>query len=474
MLGRPLRFQTTVLFCLGLMLVQQVVLFFDLPFWSLSNPLLDNRNDWNSTTSKPHNANAGIWIDVQSLERSSNNTQTTAQLSSSKEAAIVSSDKAKLWIHVGPPKTGTTTIQSELAALQPELNRDGYQYSSGVFVQNNQQRYFFDQTCQKQLAQVRFEVLASPPDTNVTSSKERQLRLYQSLVQVPCWKQRLDLLKSWSEQGKRHVILSNEAIGFRWIHYQGLSQPTHADWISIKATLEPLYDIHVIVTYRRYYDWLVSSVNHQNRWVPSHPRRNKWPGRPQNGKPLISLYPAMLNPDRQKQVLDFYPTSAVLRNLAHYFSAEEHKLHVLNMHNDHGDDSGQGRMIEKSMVSTLLCRLLPDTHYACQKSRAKDNLPETRVNARTDHEMEEIVYDFIVTGAAQRGLLDIQGRKRHEVALKARHFYQVERNQTLWDSSLFLSHMGRGPRTTPTILAHGTANGPLVSQYRPTGSIVHV
>ncbi|KAL7564293.1 hypothetical protein ACA910_014355 [Epithemia clementina (nom. ined.)] len=371
-----------------------------------------------------------------------------------------------------------------------ELRLDGYYYTSGVVVRNHyrnntttttttntaksQQFYLLDLDCQRQLAQVRrqFGARSSSSSTQHRTNHTQQTSLYHALSQVPCWKLRLDQLRYWrEEQGLPNLFFSNEVMGFRWFamvrsstssnssnsHSNNVNRipphPTHADWTSVRTTLEPWYDIHVVVGYRRYFDWLVSARYHEDRWTPTRPLRNAWPvldddnddddgpssqSSPQpprgggRGRFLQPVYPNLLDPEQQE--LPFYPTHKVVQNLLPYLSSSSRssrssstqsranngteppttaaawpRIHILNMHNDGSlrnlrkplasssdpdldhdqQQQDDDEQEETSMVSTLLCRIITNAPHACQRSREKDRAFTTTTEVRPKEEEKE-------------------------------------------------------------------------------------
>lgn len=392
-----------------------------------------------------------------------------------REDRFTTTQKGQLWIHVGPPKTGTTTLQDELKSIEKDLNDDGYQYTKGIF---RDDLYFLDSTCQLALAEARLvseqqrriqtENSENSPKENtkngmetatatVTETRSRNIQdhggLYDILTNIPCWKARLDQLEAWRLQGKRHVIVSNEGIGFRWIKIPMLGdKPTTnnrvevmlpADWVSVQLTLEPWYDVHIVIGYRRYFEWLISSKYHEDRFNPKRPHRSSWP-RPKKplksssssfrlaGKELIPVYPDLLGRRRQQQrQLPFYYTDEIRDRFQPYFAPD--RIHILNMH-----DTDPHR----SILTLLICHIVTNAPHACQRSRIQAKMQWTlqqqhyKANVRSDGIIDEIFYDMIITKAAKLGFFPTEGVRRRHVVLRAKEYHQVTMNQTRTDLPL--------------------------------------
>ncbi|KAL7579360.1 hypothetical protein ACA910_014034 [Epithemia clementina (nom. ined.)] len=399
----------------------------------------------------------------QILQGDGQQLQTKYQQQDSQATIPKSKNKGQLWIHVGPPKTGTTTLQNELKALQADLDLDGYQYTSGMF--RLPDFYVLEMKCQRALAKARLEYYNQTNNygtANVTffgttgiggsnltrtttttrhdyNYSERNPSLYDILVNIPCWKSRLDQLEEWRFQGKRNVILSSEGIGFQWRKIHGYEHAMPADWISVKATLEPFYDIHIVIGYRRYFEWLVSSKYHEDQWSPARPRRKRWPpslttdaqaanfsslsaaDAMKMGREVIPVYPTLLGRKDQKTI-PFHYSDTVLHRFQPYF--DKNRIHILNIHEN-----------SERILTTFLCRIVTNAKHACRRSQDKDaqQEQEQRANVRKEGAIAEIFYDMIITKAALRGYFATGGLRRRNVVLRAKTYHQVRLKQTTKD-----------------------------------------
>jgi len=149
-------------------------------------------------------------------------------------------NKPNFIIHVGPPKTATTYLQTELKSWEDTLRtKDNLVYvgkyitkearngeSLGPFV-----RLLRDEKCQK-----RARVASNLPK---------------------CWSRFLQSLKQY-KINQQSIMVSDEVFSFQ-----------HKFNLLYKALSELGWNMIVIVAYRRYSDRLVSQKQQLNRWTPS-------------------------------------------------------------------------------------------------------------------------------------------------------------------------------------------------------------
>lgn len=118
--------------------------------------------------------------------------------------------------------------------------------------------------------------------------KQRIKNMSSTLDESPCVQRIMKYIQPYIKK-RQHLILSSEELSmyhskiwgnnnsqYRYL-YGPNSHPTILDWISLYSILKNYYRITVIVTYRRYYDWLPSAKQQIERWHIGKPSLNQWP-----------------------------------------------------------------------------------------------------------------------------------------------------------------------------------------------------
>jgi hypothetical protein len=216
-------------------------------------------------------------------------------------------EKPYLIIHVGPPKTGTTTLQEQLFAVKDDWLQaaDNVVYAGAFYDQHGQhvgrlpimESLILNTSCHEELAQTRRRRRHS---STITSNGNRAQSLAEELRRVPCWNHVLQELYAYRQEKNTHaIIFSNEVLSTKWnIRLQdddddddsssttGNNRFAHhsyrapLDWITMQLTLAQDWNVIVVISYRRYMDWIVSSKRQQERYKSSKAHLRLWPALP--------------------------------------------------------------------------------------------------------------------------------------------------------------------------------------------------
>lgn len=105
--------------------------------------------------------------------------------------------------------------------------------------------------------------------------------LYDSLIQLPCAQEIINILSYYS-QYDIHFLYSEEMMsrgGERSYHYYTAYDiyPSKLNYISLSILLSKYYHISIIVTYRYYYQWLISAKQQQEKYYKERYHWNVWP-----------------------------------------------------------------------------------------------------------------------------------------------------------------------------------------------------
>ena len=192
-----------------------------------------NRYSWVEKTATAK-MQQNILHEVQSIRNSSTNRNTN-------------STKPFLYLHIGPHKTGTTTIQNLLALYHEELLQDDVVYLGKI---NDEMKRKYS------LSNDIVRPLRAFIDGK-SGSQQAMLRLKRKLVQ--CSKR------------SQNVVMSNEYLSdiykLRIDFGRRVLERFH-------KMMDPFFQVRVVLSYRRYPDWLYSLYNYA---VVMDSGNDKWP-----------------------------------------------------------------------------------------------------------------------------------------------------------------------------------------------------
>ena len=292
-------------------------------------------------------------------------------------------DKPYLLLHIGPPKTATTTIQTHLSSIGTELAQDGLFYAKG----------------DKDLTDQLYGIARCGTKGNLT----------ETFGEGGCWYRLREVLEPYRRNGTS-VIGSAEGLSIFWSHQQILNRNAPIDWEGLQRALGDSWRIVVILGYRRLVDWVPSSHQQESRWKPSKMPFNKWP---HNGgwvsQPLFPRWKDTIH------LLDYKHTGLLVQNL----NGTSIPHVVFNMHRG-----------ELPVGSEFVCHTLSEAGHpapnACDESmrRDKERIAEPVVNPS-----QTLFYDVLTTAAASKGFVDYKVR-RHAVVIEAEMYHNHVLNGT--------------------------------------------
>eukprot|EP00977_Amphora_coffeiformis_P022243 scaffold10660_cov176-Amphora_coffeaeformis.AAC.2 len=368
-----------------------------------------------------------------------------------KKSSSSSSSSSYFVVHVGPPKTATTTIQVGLQQLNDTLLQEdhvyyGYNMETDVFLKLK------DFKCHRILRQVRYGYYANVTNTTTGTRRrheDQDKALVRKLLRVPCWRSAVESL-----QDHRHIYgrqNNNSDSSMSWL-YSCESFATfntvafkYFDWESLRLTLKYYLraQLVVVLTYRRYADWLHSMYRHAMKYTGRKPAWEFWPTDPQETRGIVEpFFPQVLDyldAGRPKDVnFPFLYIDEMWKLLSESF-LNAVDMRILNLHHPN----------YYSPISNMLCAILPDvTPHACQASLAEDakhlalaqqqlqtnykNSSTTRLilnDAASEESLERrptiLNYDRLVVAAYfANKFVDHTNMYRRQAGLKARKFHQ--------------------------------------------------
>jgi hypothetical protein len=264
-----------------------------------------------------------------------------------------SNKKLRLYLHVGPGKMATTTIQDALATDKVALNEDGY--------------------CIFDPIKMRRQI---GPMLNHERKTFQGNDAWDSFVFF------LDHCVSLQQ----NVILSSEYLG----------DVDERIWKKYMQPAFSQFDFHVVVGYRRYYQWL-PSVHFQifrnfiklEKSIPSVPEFVM------KNKAATVLY--------TDNYLDHWKSLV----------GDDFQFHVYNMHED------------RNVMKTLYCKMLPDTGSACRKY-SHHSFP-------SKNEGYTLEYDRLVIAAKDLNVIPEGTNSLAKASSELTTIHQMVMNMTLKD-----------------------------------------
>ena len=327
-----------------------------------------------------------------------------------KDGRTTTMKKPNLVIHLGPPKTATTSLQLDLTRLKEMLALDGYIYAGRYYCpkwNNVQQKTVLDRQEMPMMDILR--TMFKPSHCRKNKNDERLVECVQPFQEA------LEPFKN----NNKNIILSDEgytlALG-RPEYYQALQDALSDEW-----------DIILVMGYRRFFEWLPSDMFQRYRmdkvkgdlnW------KNHWPGgggigggQESPGEKVTLLFPWYYKGWKEMghRYSDF---------VANNVGNNTFPLGILNLHDD-----------QKSVLTQFVCDILPDASRSCAESKKRDELG----NVTTTNDAAGVLhvnYDMLTTGAAELGLVDTSRFERKDIRHALKNFTESELGKTHWDFEL--------------------------------------
>lgn len=338
-------------------------------------------------------------------------------------SVLVENFKKPLFIlHVGIAKSATTTIQADLAssAFTEALKADGYLYLgmlSDPHIKRQRSKlpcnetgsYKAIQECRRlhevngfhNSSESQFhphvDSFAMRTLTGNTCHKQlaKAYKTYQNesnafLDHAPCFTAVQYELRDRAQKGQ-NVIYSNEDYSMQWLMKQIQNDP----WTrtAFLQALEP-FDVRVVVAYRRYAAWLLSSKGQCDKERYWTKQCQRWSGKCyQSNWSTIQSY-------RRKQVA--YKFEYTHQALQLYRDVFGFPTTILNYH------SSSLERQPTTVPERFFCQMLPHAPHTCHAAKMQES--ETRRNRAQPRILEPLI-----VAAEQRGLLD---RTKHTNTVK--------------------------------------------------------
>ena len=282
----------------------------------------------------------------------------------SSENPSSSSRKTTALIHMGPHKTGSSTVQGMSETFINELKEDGYHIPCD-WVQD----IWDGQTFNNEQGMVEFATCFVNPKN-------------QARISGPCV---FEMLLAGAEMGAEGKDMFVSAETFDVSDDDGLR--------ALSAYLKIFDETVVVVFYRRYFEWLASVDNQQRKTRKLKDSEDVW------NKSILSFIEDLYSRD---EIKDKHTYNLVGRVEKHF-----ENLELVNMHN------------EKDNNEELFCEVMPHADRTCEA--LKSNEDEIYYNPRV-----ELIYEDLAYNAMKKGLIEIANDQELDAISSAVQEYQEE------------------------------------------------
>jgi len=349
-------------------------------------------------------------------KRISNENTTTKDLT---PPPLETSNKNKkqpiLILHVGPPKTGSTTLQCTLESLRESLEQDGIAYIGRPECLGQNINYEWKK---------EFRVFATAMVDGFACQKE-MIYLDRSAGQqgkqqhLPsqCWDKFVQHLDAYRRSGT-NVIFSDEAMSNRLSRKKQYRPALPYPWEALRLALQG-WDVRFLVVHRPLYDYLPSVYTEIYKVGPHKRKLQLWHGGgqcpQQNGRVVPRPFDGreqtreitiarLLEPNQQ-----LYPTPAEIYEL---IQDQNFTVSLVDM-KALGDDG-------EDFIARIICEEIPGARTTCQALK-DNNKGETTTQKQLNPSMP-LHYDFIAIEACQQGMFNgtLISRQTVRSALKKR------------------------------------------------------
>lgn len=285
------------------------------------------------------------------------------------------SKKPLLIIHVGPPKTGTTSLQSALWKYRPFLEQDNY-----LFLGKSED-YVYDPILDAFASKVCYQQVKRRGDT--------------PLSEIPCWSRMMDALDVHNKRGI-NLILSDEILSrYHMIPFSG-HQPFRLKWNVMKGTFAE-WDVRIVFGYRRYYEWILSVKNQIDKYTPRHKSLLKW--EQDGGKRMQPIHEHLH--EMMAQVCPFPSSAQTYKGYSPHYPVLWYNMHSTDI------------------VTQFLCDIVPNATAACTERRQHSN------KILNNPSQPILQYDLLAHEAHDLGLFN-SSLPRQWVANETRYFHEYD------------------------------------------------
>lgn len=364
-----------------------------------------------------------------------NNNNTTNSVTEKKQQ----SRRRRLILHVGPSKTATTTLQTDLTRAQDR----GWLHANRIVYMGRYYRPLFQPPPPPRPSNstgssggtddgMRLLILNRSESNLLVEARRMRHRRGRDTANFCCieFLNELEAVYQTARSEVRTppdddtefaltVILSDENFGNMWLDpsdYQAIAHATqNSDW-----------EVIVVAGYRRFYEWIVSSKYQRDRTdrIGQH-GKELWPSF--RDDPTL----AMIQKGFGRELLPMFPdTFSNWRQWYRYTDSVYHHVNntfpvrLINMHHTSTEAT-----TASSLLTQFLCDTISGADQACALSRQHDilistNESATKLNSQEQQTIPSLYYDALATAAAGHGLIDTEKYTRKFMREKIRAYHE--------------------------------------------------
>ena len=290
-------------------------------------------------------------------------------------------------LHIGPHKTGTTTIQEISRQLVGTIVQDGYDMPWNHMDDKTHLRLIQNQ--------VQFT-------TCFIDASSAYNRIY------PCTSK--ELLQSARDIAKQNhsLLISSETLSQ---NVTGLSK--------LAEFLTPWEHVTIVVSYRHFYDWILSYHNSMTKRLGSWENcKDKFKANTTDDKLRPSIYDhltstSLMNHQEKRSF------SNLLTRYSQYFD----NIEVMNIHDE-----------ETELAVQFYCNAISDAPNTCNTVKEMLSSPSSKVTANKG---VPLAYEDITYAAHRRGLINIQTPEQYkQIKAAAQNYHENTLKQSRSDFPL--------------------------------------
>lgn len=339
----------------------------------------------NSSPHDPSSQDTLLGILIHALQDDDDNKDDDYYKTSDDDDSMINEETSdvlpRLILHIGPSKSATTTLQTDLTAALD----DGWLTSE-----------YLGRFYRPHRAAVTNVLMLNRSESPLLVTARHMLHSNDcSRPSAICCSRFHDALETYRVMNST-VILSDEAFGNMW------TDPAH--FHAIQTALSSHWKVTVVVGYRHFYEWILSSKYQRDRTDRiGNMGKVQWPEF--GGRSLLPMFPDTLNEWRQW----FHYTDSIV-----HMAKASMEVRILDLH----------AMTNRSILTQFLCTA--QLHEDCWTSQQRDLELAfmTMMNSQANTTIPSLYYDAIATMAAEHQLVNTSLLQRSSVREAVRAFHE--------------------------------------------------
>jgi hypothetical protein len=377
-------------------------------------------------------------------------------------------------IHIGPHQTDSKLLQAELTYYQDQLQVDNFQYIGRLhysILNKNTSKWS----------------IQGKPDSKLQSSVRDMIHQCWQNTKRQCAEDVLHLLLNRYRKPKKalpNLLISDDDLFNLLVddtdrdnHERKHPNATNFEclrernenFVAFINTFRPYWDIRIVATYRRFYEWLPYMKYHNEEPPIKNNFMMEWPvgttevsissshndtgyhhrdGVPQ---PLFPLWTdnatdterqtqAMLNEWKNKHFLSVRDINTIRQ------MQNNQETSILRIFHAYG---------KLSLRTNFLCNVIPYAYYSCDASRREDRVPARRLYSHDDTSgiYPYEFFDAIAVASASMKLINTSVWDRPTVAHILYNKYYHNQQQQFHTTSAIHRHQGQGANARNPVLS---------------------